>query len=255
MPKIPETFDPTPLMPTGIPLSPTAINGPVHAGRRWGMLPVELETFKKVREKLGGTINDLILAACGYGYSSVIAEYLTESVQNRVMRVMVPVSLRSEGSGRPDGNEIGGMVVEVPLGHMPAIERLNKIRSQTEAYKKLKSAMPANLINPGASLASPLTLIMGSRMASTAPTFVNTVITNVPGPQNPLYLSGRKLHRLGACIALWTPLKIAISVLSYDGMATISAVTDEATFSTVTPLLDAIDEGVKDLVRAADSGT
>jgi len=84
-----------------------------------------------------------------------------------------------------------------------------------------------------ASLASPLTLIMGSRMASTAPTFVNTVITNVPGPQNPLYLSGRKLHRLGACIALWTPLKIAISVLSYDGVATISAVTDEATFSTV----------------------
>lgn len=255
LPKIPDTFDPSSLLPTGIPLNPFAINGPVHAGRRWGMLSIELDTLKRVRAKLGGTINDLILAACGYGYSSVIAEYLNETVENRTMRVMVPVSLLSErdGGGRPGGNQVGAMVVEVPLGGMPATERLDRIRKQTEAFKQLMHAMPANMINPGASLASPLTLIMGSRMASTAPTFVNTVITNVPGPQNPLYLSGRKLHRLAACIALWTPLKIAIAVLSYDGMATISAVTDEATFSSVTPLLDAIDEGAKDLIRAADA--
>lgn len=252
--KLPETFDPSPFMRPGIPISPWAINGPVRPGRRWGMLPVELETFKKLRARLGGTINDLILTACGYGYSSVIAEYLKEPVQHRTMRVMVPVSLSSERSG-PQGNEIGAMVVEVPVGEMPTTERLNRIKAQTEALKQLKSTVPASDINPGTTLTSPATLIAGSRIASTAPTFVNTVITNVPGPQNPLYLSGRKLHWLGACIALWSPLKTAICVHSYDGTATISAVTDEATFSTVTPLLDAIGEGIDDLIRAADDSS
>lgn len=251
IPKMPETFDPSPFMQPGIPISPWAINGPVRPGRRWGMLPVDLDVFKKLRAKLGGTINDLILTACGYGYSSVIAEYLNESVQDRTMRVMVPVSLSSQRSG-PQGNEIGAMVVEVPVGEMPAMERLERIKSQTAALKQLKSTVPANAITPGTTLTSPTTLMVATRIASTAPTFVNTVVTNVPGPQNPLYLSGRKLHWLGACIALWSPLKIAICVHSYDGEVTISAVTDEATFSTVTPLLDAIGEGIEELVRIAD---
>lgn len=250
-PTLPETFDPSPFMQPGIPISPTAINGPVEAGRHFGMIDIELAAFKKVRAALGGTVNDLILAACGHGFSSVIVEYLNETVQDRTMRVMVPVSLGT-GTGADAGNDIGAMVVEVPLGAMAPVERLSRIRAQTEAFKQLKNAMPANTINPGSSLASPLTLMLGTRMAATAPTFVNTVITNVPGPQNPLYLEGRRMLRLGACIALWTPLKIAISVMSYNGTATISAVTDEATFPTVTPLLDAIQGGFDELVRAAE---
>jgi hypothetical protein len=166
------------------------------------------------------------------------------------MRTMVPVSLNSNRDV-VGGNEIGAMVVEIPLGDMPAVDRLARIHEQTGAFKSLKDAMPADAINPGSSLMSPMILMLGTRMAASAPTFVNTVITNVPGPQTPLYLLGRKMHRLGACIALWAPLRIAISVMSYDGTATINVVTDEGTFPTVTPLLDAIQEGFDDLLAAA----
>lgn len=165
------------------------------------------------------------------------------------MRVMVPVSLRSEAGS--DGNEIGAMVVEVPLGDMPAVDRLARIYEQTKTLKSLSKSVPVPDMTQGSSLASPLVLMMGGRAASMAPTFVNTIITNVPGPQNPLYLRGRRMLRFGACIALWTPLKIAISVLSYDGTVTIGAVTDEATFPTVQPLLDAIEAGIEDLIEAA----
>lgn len=254
LPKPPQTFDPSPFMQPGVPINPAAINGQVQAGRHYGMLEVPLDTFKKLRAELGGTVNDLVLSACGYGYSSVIAEYLDEEVQDRTMRVMVPVSLHPpDMEGSDGGNEIGAMVVEVPLGDMPARERLARIHAQTEAFKELKRFVPASSMTKGASLASPMTLMMASRVASTAPTLVNTVITNVPGPQNPLYLHGRRMHRLGACIALWAPLKIAISVMSYNGMATFNAVTDEATFPTVQPLLDAIQAGVDDLIKAAET--
>lgn len=252
-PKPPQTFDPSPFMRPGTPLNPAAINGPVRTGRQYGMLEVPLEALERLRRDLSCTVNDLVLAACGYGYSSVIAEYLDEKVQDRTMRVMVPVSLRPpDPEGVDRGNEIGAMIVEVPLGAMPARDRLARIREQTEAFKEMKRHVPVASMIKGSSLASPMMLMMGSRMTSTAPALVNTTITNVPGPQNPLYLHGRRMHRLGACIALWTPLKIAIAVMSYNGMATFNAVTDEATFPTVQPLLDAIQAGVDDLIEAAE---
>ena len=120
-----------------------------------------------------------------------------------------------------------------------------------EAFKTLKNAMPADTINPGSSIASPMTLMMASRMASSAPVVVNTVISNVPGPQQTLYLNGHPLVRMGACISLWTPLKIAISIMSYDGIVTVSCVTDSASFPRVHVLLDAIQAGLDDIEGAA----
>lgn len=81
VPQLPQTFDPSPLMQPGIPISPLAINGPLEPGRQFGMVSLPLATFKGIRQVLGGTVNDLILAACGFGYSSAIEEYLHEPVQ------------------------------------------------------------------------------------------------------------------------------------------------------------------------------
>lgn len=249
-PTVPETFDPSPFMQSGIPVDPMTMNGPIGTGRHYGMGSIPLSTLKEIRAGLGGTINDVVLAACGYGYGKSLHEHVSAEVQGRTMRTMVPVSLNSNRDV-VGGNEIGAMVAEIPLGDMPAVDRLARIHEQTAAFKSLKDAMPADSINPGSSLMSPMILMLGTRMAASAPTFVNTVITNVPGPQTPLYLLGRKMHRLGACIALWAPLRIAISVMSYDGTATINVVTDEGTFPTVKPLLDAIQEGFDDLLAAA----
>ena len=100
-----------------------------------------------------------------------------------------------------------------------------------------------------------MTLILGTRVAAASPTVVNTVITNVPGPQTPLYLAGRQLLRLGACIALWAPLRLAVSVISYNGTATVGVVADAASFPDVRPLLDAIDQGLRALEPVTPSQT
>lgn len=243
-----------PLLQPGLPISATAINGPIQAGRRWGMLEVELSRLKHLSKRHRCTVNDILLAACGQGFSTLIASR-GEVVQDRVIRAVVPVSLKPTGQqgtleARGDtvgGNNIGAMVVDLPLGQVDPATRLTRIREQTAAFKRLKDAMPAPAINPGPDLTSPLTLILGTRVAAASPTVVNTVITNVPGPQTPLFLSGRRMHRLGACIALWSPLRIAVSVLSYDGVATIGVVSDAASFPDVHPLLDSIRDGLDDL--------
>lgn len=248
-PAVVPPVDLRPLMKPGIPVRATAINGPVAAGRRWGMVEVELGTIKALRKALDGTVNDILLAACARGFSAFLASR-GEVVRDRVLRVMVPVSLRSpeeNSAASQGGNAIGAMVVELPLGDLPAATCLARIREQTETFKKLKDVMPAPAINPTTDLISPMTLIMATRMASLAPTVVNTVITNVPGPQVPLYFDGRRMHRLGACIALWSPLRIAVSVLSYDGWATIGIATDSATFPDARPLLDAVEDALHKL--------
>ncbi|MBK8756608.1 MAG: wax ester/triacylglycerol synthase family O-acyltransferase [Actinomycetales bacterium] len=252
-PKMPETLDLSAFMSTSIPLNPMAINGPVRAGRAYAMTEVPFTRLRAIRKLLGsGTINDVVLSACAYGYTSVINEYLHEQVENRSIRAMVPVSLHSpDQAGVAGHNEIGAMVVELPLGTMDPLVRHERIRKQMETFKTLKNAMPADTINPGSSMASPMTLMMASRMASSAPVFVNTVISNVPGPQTTLYLDGRRMTRMGACISLWTPLKIAISVMSYDGTVTVSVVTDDASFPKVHVLLDAIQAGLDDIEAAA----
>jgi diacylglycerol O-acyltransferase / wax synthase len=241
-----DPVDLRPLLKPGMPVMPTVINGPVQVGRRWGMLEVELDIIKAARKAHGVTVNDVLLAACAHGLSTFIASQ-GHRVDNHVLRAMVPVSLRSStarAAASTGGNEVGAMIVELPLGAVPPAERVTRINEQTEAFKQLKNATPAQSINPGAELTSPLTLILGTRMAAQAPVVVNTVITNVPGPQTPLYLSGRRMHRLAACIALWAPLRIAVSALSYDGFMTIGVVSDQASFPDVQPLLDAIGEGI-----------
>jgi diacylglycerol O-acyltransferase len=143
------------------------------------------------------------------------------------------------------------MVVQLPLGGNRAAARLQRIREQTAAFKSLKDAMPADRIAPGPGLTSPLMLILGTRVAALAPAAANTVVTNVPGPQQPLYLDGRRLRRLGACIALWAPLRIAVSILSYDGTAYVGVVTDRASIPEVAPVLDAFTAGIDELAVLA----
>lgn len=252
LPKLPETLDISAFTSSSLPLSPIVLNGPIRAGRGFSMGEVELARLRRLSKTLGGTVNDIVLTACAAGFGAVVRDYLGEQTDNRSIRAMVPVSLHStQQVGVIGHNEIGAMVVELPIGPMPVAARLDRIRKQMQAFKTLKKAMPADAINPGATLGSPVTLMMASRMASSAPVFVNTVISNVPGPQTPLYLAGRRMHRLGACIALWNPLKTAISTMSYDGVVTVSVVTEDATFSVPGALTDAILAAVDDLDAAA----
>ncbi|HEU5268249.1 MAG TPA: wax ester/triacylglycerol synthase family O-acyltransferase [Jatrophihabitans sp.] len=240
-----------PLMVPGLPIPDAALNGPIQAARCWGMTDVPLATLKRISKSIGGTVKDVLMTAAAHAFTELLRSR-GEPVDERVLRAMVPVSLRAGGSGGPDnavagGNEVGAMLVQLPLGDSSPAARLQRIREQTAAFKALKDVMPANQIAPGPGLTSPLMVILGTRMAALAPAAANTVVTNVPGPQQPLYFDGRRLRRLGACIALWAPLRIAVSIMSYDGTAYVGVVTDRSSIPEVAPVLAAFTAGIEEL--------
>ena len=243
------TAIPTPPPPTpGLPIINSSINGPIGPGRRWAMAEIPLNAVRRASKTFGGTVNDVLLALCAQGFTALLTSR-GEPVEGMYLRSMVPVSLRAPGgadagSAPPGGNEIGAMIVDLPLGRKTIPERLVSIRAQTEAFKKLKNAVPADRIAQGPNFATPAILTMGARASAVAPVLVNTVTSNVPGPQVPLYLSGRRLHRLGACIALWAPLRIAISILSYDGIVSVGVVSDSASIPDSWSVLGAVTDGV-----------
>ena len=223
---------------TGLPVDPVPLTGSVSAGRVWSRRLIPLQAVKDIRRQHGGTVNDVVLALSAAGFTRLLRQYGVQ-VKDRTIMALAPVSLRDE----PDtagGNQIGGMPVRLPLGDLPLAEVLARVTAQTSAFKKLKDLVPADAMTDSSAFVTPALLISGVRAAAAAPALLQTVVTNVPGPQYPLYLAGRRLRDLSACIALWSPLRIAIGVLSYDGNLTIAAVADAATFPSVEPFLSGV---------------
>ena len=242
---------PPPQYPPSLPITDPTFNGPVGPERRFAQLDVPLDDFKIVRSVLGGTINDVLLAVCASGFRALLRGR-GEPVEGRVLRSMMPVSMRrSSGEAGDGGNDIGAMIVELPMGALPMAEQVANIRRQTEAFKRLKDAMPATELSSMPGFAPPALLTLASRLAATAPALAQTVTSNVPGPQVPLYLCGRPLRRLSACIALWAPLRIGVAMLSYHGVLSIGVVADSASVSDLPVFLNGLRHGVNELVDAA----
>jgi WS/DGAT/MGAT family acyltransferase len=251
-PPSPDTLpklDLTQLHPAGLPIPPGAMTGTISAGRHWAVREFPLDTIKDIRRRHGGTVNDVLLSVSAAGFTALLRR-AGQQVDGRVLVCLVPVSLR-EGASARSGNEIGAIPVELPLGSLPAVEALRRVKAQTAAWKSLRDAVPARAMMSGPAFTTPAMLTMGSRMAALAPSWIHTVISNVPGPQHPLYLAGRRLRQFSACIALWAPLRIAVAMLSYDGAVTLGVVTDRASIPDAGPFLD----GVTEALRLLDGGT
>jgi diacylglycerol O-acyltransferase len=247
--QMPGALDVEPLVSLGQPVTDPTVNGPVGAGRRFERTRFPLAEVKTVRAAFGGTVNDVLLAVCARAFRELLMER-GETVAGRVLRTLVPVAMRS-ADGAAGANQIAGIPVELPLGDVDVVETLHSIRRQTSTFKKLSEAVPAveQVSMPGFAL--PVTLTLGSRMASTLPSLVNTVTSNVPGPQHPLYLHGRELTGLSACIALWAPLRIAVQVLSYNGVLGYAVVSDRDSTPDLSGFIQGAHHGLAELVAAA----
>jgi WS/DGAT/MGAT family acyltransferase len=236
-------LDLTQLRPAGPPIPPGAMTGAISADRQWAVREVPLRTIKDIRHRHGGTVNDVLLSVSATGFTALLRR-AGQQVDGRVLVCLVPVSLR-EGTSTSGGNEIAAFPVELPLGDLPAAEALRRVKAQTAAWKSLRDAVPAAAMTSGPAFTTPALLTMGSRMAALAPSWIHTVVSNVPGPQHPLYLAGRRLRQFSACIALWAPLRMAVAMLSYDGAVTLGVVTDLASIPDASPFLDGVTEGLR----------
>jgi diacylglycerol O-acyltransferase len=197
------------------PAPPSPFNVDIGPHRRYTFVDADLAKFKAIKDSLGGTLNDVVLASV----SLALGRYLRregEDTDGLVLKAMVPVSVRSKEQRGALGNQVAAMWAPLPVGIQNPAESLHTISTAMEDLKKGGQAVGAQVLTNLAGFAPPTILSQAARLQARQP-FFNLVVTNVPGPQIPLYLLGRRLQILYPVVPLAQRQAIGIAVMSYDG--------------------------------------
>lgn len=195
--------------------SSTPFNQPIGPHRRVDWFSIGIAEVRAIRAALGGTLNDVVLATVSGAIRRFLERHRVD-VDSLDFRVMAPVSVRSTDERGTLGNRVSAWMVPLPLGERDPRAALAAIRHTTEHLKESKEAMGAEVLTQVGEWTPSTLLSLASRMMTRALPF-NLVVTNVPGPQLPLYLmSARMLDNFGL-IPLTDYLCLGIVLFSYDG--------------------------------------
>jgi WS/DGAT/MGAT family acyltransferase len=230
--------------------SDSSLNGPLGPHRRWSWARGRLSDVQQVRKALGGTVNDVVLAAITHGFRELL-ESRGESV-DRVLRTLVPVSVRRPGERGTYNNRVSAMFAELPVGIEDPVVRLASIKAQMADLKESKQAVAGEVLTSLSGFAPPMLLALGARLASRLPQrSLNTGTTNVPGPQFPLYLAGRRMLESFPYIPLFASVRLAVAIFSYDGALNFGVSGDYDTAPDIEVLCNGIERGLDELVQIA----
>ena len=231
--------------------SATSLNGPIGPHRRWSWAEASLDDVKTVRHGLGGTVNDVVLAAITAGFRSLLL-HRGEDVSNRVVRTLVPVSVRADSERGVYNNRVSGIFPGLPVSITDPGARLNAIAAQLSMLKGSKQAVAGDALVKLAGFAPPMLLAIGARLAARTPQrALQTVTTNVPGPQYPLYVVGRRMVYSYPYVPIMGSVRISIAIFSYCGRLFFGITGDYDTVTDINVLRDGIEEGMRELVAAA----
>ncbi|MFT7442487.1 MAG: diacylglycerol O-acyltransferase [Maribacter sp.] len=211
----------------------TIFNESVSPKRTWGTAILSFDRVNALRKNMDVSVNDLILAIC----AGAIRRYLEEREKLPVQPLVanVPISIRVKGEEQKMNNQISNMLVKIGTHIKNPIERLEFIYEQTslgkskhkavgaKALSKMADAVPFGLANLAASLYSKYNIKEFHR-----PPF-NVTITNVPGPQNPLYLKGHKVVGIFGLTPVLDGFGLIIAAFSYNGLVSITTTSDAKT--------------------------
>ena len=201
---------------TGLPSpSTTPLNQPIGPHRRFDWLAMDLDRVKAVKNRLGGTLNDVVLATVA-GAVRLFLSRRRVPIEDLDFRVMAPVSVRSEAERGSLGNRVSAWMVPMPLGERDPRRRLAKIREATAALKESKQALGAGVLTAVGEW-TPSTLLSLAAQLTTRRLPFNLVVTNVPGPQVPLYMLGARMLDNYGLVPLTDNLCLGVVLFSYAG--------------------------------------
>ena len=232
--------------------NPTAdLNGRIGPHRRWSWAKSSLADVKKIRAALPGTVNDVVLAVITRGFRDLLLGRGAQ-VEGRVVRTLVPVSVRSEQEKGTYNNRVSGMFPDLPVGIADPVERLENIRQQMDGLKESKMAVGGDSLIQMAGFAPPMLLAMGTRLAGRVPQFtINTVTTNVPGPQYPLFILGRQMVEAYPFVPIFGSVRISIAIFSYLGQLNFGVTGDYDSAPDIEVLCEGIEAGVLEYLTIA----
>jgi diacylglycerol O-acyltransferase / wax synthase len=197
------------------PAPPSPFNVDIGPHRRYTFLDAELDKFKAIKDSLGGTLNDVVLASVSLALGRYLRAQGTDT-DGLVLKAMVPVSVRADSQRGALGNQVAAMWAPLPVGVTNPAECLAQIRDAMEDLKESGQAVGAQVLTNLAGFAPPTILSQAARLQARQRYF-NLVVTNVPGPQFPLYLLGRRLQGLYPVVPLARRQALGIAVMSYNG--------------------------------------
>lgn len=200
---------------TGARVSSTPLNQRIGPHRRLEWLAMDLADVKAVKKRLGGTLNDVVLATVAGAVRRFLKRRRVD-VGSLDFRVMAPVSVRTDDQHDTLGNQISGWTVPLPLHERDPLRRLEAIRATTERLKQSKQALGAAALTQVGEWTPSTLLALGARLAVTALPF-NLIVTNVPGPQLPLYMLGARMIDNFGFIPLVDSLCLGVVLFSYAG--------------------------------------
>ncbi len=228
--------------------NPSSLNGPIGPHRTWDWARARLADVKEIRGRHGGTVNDVVLAAITNGFRELLLSR-GEDVEGRVIRTMVPVSVRAESERGTYNNKVSAMFAELPVALADPGERLGAIHEQMQDLKSSGQAVAAERLTALGGFAPGVLLALGGRVATRLPqNSVNTVTTNVPGPQHPLYLAGRRMLEAFPFVPLGGQVRIGVAIFSYDGGINFGVTGDLDSAADIGILCAGIEDGMSQLL-------
>jgi diacylglycerol O-acyltransferase len=197
------------------PASETPLNVQIGPHRRFDWTRFDLAVVREIKTKLGGTINDVVLA-CVAGAIRKLLIGENVDVADLDFRVFIPVSTRDESQRGKLGNRVSMVVASLPIAEPEPKKRLEKIIEETRTIKESSQAEGAEAFEEVSDLISAGLIASLAKLAASRRTF-NLVVTNVPGPPVPIYLNGAKLLASYPLVPLYKNQALGVALFSYDG--------------------------------------
>ena len=228
----------------------SSLSGPIGRQRRYACARASLTDIKAIKRELGGTVNDVVLAAVSGAFRSVLLSR-GEEPQPRMVPSLVPVSVRAPGENSY-GNRVSVLVANLPAHVADAVDRFAAVRAELAELKEAKEATVGEaMVALGGYTPYPLASL-AVRLAYQLPQReIVTVTTNVAGPREPLYGLGRRLLEIIPYVPIATTVRTGICILSYCDSVTFGITGDYASTPDIQVLATGIEEGVTELLKAA----
>ncbi len=225
------------------------LNVPIGEQRRFGMAATSLDDYKRVRKAHGGTINDVVLATVAGALRTWMLTRGESVNPTTSIRVMVPVSVRSDTQKGELGNRVSSYFVDLPVGEQNPVVRLHQVSYAMKAHKESGSAVGADALVQLSGFAPPTIHALAARtMSGFTRRLFNLVVTNVPGPQFPLYAAGARMLAMYPVVPLAKSQAVTIGLTSYDGGVFYGLNADRDAMPDVDVLANCLEESLAELV-------
>jgi WS/DGAT/MGAT family acyltransferase len=237
---------------TGMGAPSTFLNVDIGPHRRFDWVRADLDDIKAIKNKLGGTVNDVVLAVVT-GALRGFMQQRGEPVDDVTLKAMVPVSVRRDDEYGMTGNRVAAMMASLPVYEVDPVERLRVISDELSDLKDSGQAVGAEALTQLAGFAPPTVLAQASRLQARQ-RFFNLVITNVPGPQMELYVLGRPLVDVFPLAPLARRQALCIAIMSYHGKLNFGLLGDFDAMPDLEVLAQGISDSIEELRAAAGLG-